>query len=84
MIERWTPKLKKEQCMDGLTLRMWTDKDGDYVLYKDYLKLELRIKELEHNLTENGIDFTVKEAELWRVKEDSDETIPTKQEEKDN
>ena len=29
MIERWTPKLKKEQCMDGLTLRMWTDKDGD-------------------------------------------------------
>ncbi|MFA5323356.1 MAG: DUF551 domain-containing protein [Smithella sp.] len=37
MIERWTPKLKQEDCSEGLTLRMWTDKDGDYVLYTDHL-----------------------------------------------
>jgi len=37
MIERWTPKLKQEACSEGLTLRMWTDKDGDYVLLSDHL-----------------------------------------------
>ena len=38
MIERWTPKIKQEQCTEGMTLRMWTDKDGEYVLYTDHLK----------------------------------------------
>ena len=36
-MERWTPKLKQEQCLPGFTLRMWTDKDGEYVLYTDHL-----------------------------------------------
>ncbi len=38
MIERWTPKIKSEHCGDGMTLRMWTDKEGDYVLYMDHRK----------------------------------------------
>ena len=37
MIERWIPKLKKDQCLPGLTLRMWTDKEGEYILYTDHL-----------------------------------------------
>jgi hypothetical protein len=37
MIERWIPKLKKDQCLPGLTLRMWTDKEGEYILYIDHL-----------------------------------------------
>ncbi len=36
-MERWTPKLKQEQCLPGFTLRMWTDKDGEYVLYTDHI-----------------------------------------------
>ena len=67
-IERWVPKLKQEQCSEGLTLRMWTDKDGDYVLYVDHINeidtLKNRIRELEHNLRENGIDFAVAEIEV--------------------
>jgi hypothetical protein len=38
MIERWTPKIKQEQCTEGMTLRMWTDKEGEYVLYTDHVK----------------------------------------------
>ncbi len=38
MIERWTPKIKKEQCSEGMTLRMWTDKEGEYILYSDHVK----------------------------------------------
>ena len=37
MIERWIPKLKKDQCLPGLTLRMWTDKEGEYILYTDHI-----------------------------------------------
>jgi hypothetical protein len=38
MIERWTPKIKPSLTGDGNELRMWTDKEGDYVLYTDYIK----------------------------------------------
>jgi len=47
-MERWTPKLKQEQCLPGLTLRMWTDKDGEYVLYADaQAELAEKDKEIE-------------------------------------
>jgi predicted RNase H-like nuclease (RuvC/YqgF family) len=59
MIERWTPKIKQEQCAEGMTLRMWTDKDGDYILYADHLAaLEAAVKEEK----EKG-EFRLKEAE---------------------
>jgi len=38
MIERWTPKIKQKQCSERMTFGMWTDKDGEYVLYTDYIK----------------------------------------------
>jgi hypothetical protein len=38
MVERWTPKIKQEQCTEGMTVRMWTDKEGEYVLYADHIK----------------------------------------------
>jgi len=44
MIERWTPKIKQEQVSEGMTLRMWTDKDGEYVLHTDFIE---RVKKLE-------------------------------------
>ena len=49
MIERLTPKLKQEQCSEGLILRMWTDKEGDYVLFSDYQK---EISSLKSQLAE--------------------------------
>jgi hypothetical protein len=52
-IERWTPKIKQEQCSDGMTLRMWTDKEGDYVLYVDYLKIEKEVKRLREENEKN-------------------------------
>jgi len=39
MIERWTPKIKPS-LTGGNELRMWTDKEGDYVLYTDYITRE--------------------------------------------
>ena len=48
MIERWIPKIKQEvgALNTGLTLRMWTDPEGYYVLYSDH-KAALAEKEKE-------------------------------------
>jgi hypothetical protein len=54
MIERWTPKIKQEQCTEGMTLRMWTDKEGDYVLYSDYLKEINNLKDQILNMQDSS------------------------------
>lgn len=52
MIERWTPKIKKSLTTEGMELRMWTDKDGEYVLYKDYQQLESQLAAAKEGLDE--------------------------------
>lgn len=79
MIERWIPKLKKDQCLPGLTLRMWTDKEGEYILYTDHIAaIAEKDKEIERLKAElkvayaiNKQNITVYDADTL-LKEDGD------------
>ncbi|MFA5322815.1 MAG: hypothetical protein WC373_09095 [Smithella sp.] len=51
-IERWTPKIKKSLTGPDMELRMWTDKDGDYVLYKDLAALRAENDQLRSDKRE--------------------------------
>ena len=71
-IERWTPKIKKSLTGPDMELRMWTDKDGDYVLYKDLAALREENDQLRSDKRElvealnkisNPIFYLRKEAE---------------------